>query len=86
MGELHDFEAAKRERDSARGIRPGILDRLAGALGMRGDKPSHGTIADLERVADSPEADPEVRQVAREISDILHDNVREIVIEQEGSE
>jgi hypothetical protein len=86
MGELHDFGRAKRDRDAKQGLKPGLIDRLGDALGIRSDRPTKGTVADLAEVADSPEVDPDVRQTAREISDLLHNRVQEIVEDQQNKE
>jgi hypothetical protein len=86
MGELYDFGKARREQDARRGIKPGVIDRLADALGMRSDRPTKGTATDLEGIAASSEIEPDVRQAAREISDLLHGRVEEIVEEQRNKE
>lgn len=85
MGEFHDLGHARREKDEKRGIKPTPIDKLADSLGLRGDQPSKLTVEDIEQIASSSE-DQDVRSAARQLSDLLHERVQEVVDDQNDKE
>ena len=85
-GEVHDFGRAQRDKRARQGERVALIDKLADALHLRGDKPSVISAEELDTLALSSEVDQDVRNVAKHLSDLMRGRIQEVVEEQGNKE